>query len=143
MPTKTSAAPVLRFIPQERFDTVQYVEEDAPEGTIPFEAKIRSNLTHAEVNALVWENETSMTDLHEMFAPYVVEWNLSGIDAKGKEVDIPAPADGGGEQFDYLPSGMFWALVRDIKLRSTRPLDPKRNAPSSATPAPSNANGES
>ena len=131
-----------RFIPQQRVDRVQYVEEDAPEDAIPFEAKIRSNLTHAEVNVLVWANDTPIEELWEMFAPYVMEWNLSGVDEAGNVVDLEPPAEAGGQQFQYVPGGIFGELVRDIKLRSTRKLDPKRNLPSSATQEPSNGSGE-
>ena len=137
----TKAKAAVRFVPQQKFDTVQYLEQDAPEGTVTFTAKIRSNLTFGELNTLVWAKETPMTEMYELFAPFVVEWNLSGVDASGDVVDIPAPAVGGAEQFDYLPIGVFWELVRDIKLRSNRPLDPKRNAPSGDTAKPNNSNG--
>lgn len=137
----TKAKAAVRFVPQQRFDTVQYVEQDAPDDTVPFEAKIRTNLTFGELNTLVWDNKTPMTEMYAMFAPFVVGWNLSGIDGDGNTVDIPAPADGGPEQFGYLPTGLFWELVRDIKLRSNRPVDPKRNGRSAGTPAPSSSNG--
>ena len=127
-----------RFIPQQRYDWVQYVENDAPEGTIPFEAKVRSSLTPPEINSLVWDNDDPLELVWQKFAPYVVEWNLSGLDADGNIVDIPSPAEGGGEQFQHVPVGIFWELVRDIKIRSNRPLDPKRNALSGPTPVPLN-----
>lgn len=136
-----SASGAVRFVPQQRFDTVQYVEQDAPDDAVPFEVTIRANLTFGELNALVWAKDTPMTEMHAMFAPFVAGWNLSGINEDDEVVDIPAPADGGPEQFEHLPNALFWEIVRDIKLRSNRPVDPKRNGRSAGTPAPSNSNG--
>ena len=61
-----------------------------------------------------------------LFAPYVVDWNLKALDAKGKVVDIDPPSVGGPDQFQYIPTALFWELVMDIKLRSTGKIDPKR-----------------
>lgn len=66
-----------------------------------------------------------MVELFEMFAPYVVEWNVSELDADGEVVPVEPPAATGGVSFNAIPTLLFFELVRDIKLRSTSPIAPK------------------
>jgi len=66
-----------------------------------------------------------MVELFEMFAPYVVEWNFSELDADGEVVPVEPPAATGGVSFNAIPTLLFFELVRDIKLRSTSPIAPK------------------
>lgn len=137
MTTKTKATTTRpQYIPQMRYDEVEYVETDAPEGAPTFWAKVRASLTPPEINALVWENDTPLEDVWALFAPYVVEWNVAEFDAKGKPVEVPPPAEGGGKQFEYIPNGVFWQLATDIKVRSLGKLDPKRNKQSMTTLTP-------
>lgn len=121
------------YNPFERYEWVEYVEDDADPDATPFRARIRSNLTHAEVENLVWDSkdEEGKDILIEdavwpLFAPFVVDWNLQGINDAGEVVEIESPSVGGPQQFRYIPIALFWALTRDIKIRSTGRIDPKR-----------------
>lgn len=116
------------YIPFQRFEEVEFVEEGM-EDEVPFRAKIRTNLTFAEAEALTWEPEDNVREtVWPLFAPYVVGWNLQGIDAKGKVVTIPAPSEGGADQFQYIPVQLFWNIAKEIKLRNMGMIDPKRKS---------------
>ena len=116
------------YVPFQRYEEVEFVE-DGMEDEIPFRAKIRTNLTFAEADELTWADDADVrADVWPKFAPYVVSWNLRGMDAKGKLVDIPAPADGGADQFQYIPAQLFWNVAREIKLRNMGHIDPKRKS---------------
>lgn len=129
MPKKT----MRRYNPFERYEWLAYVESDSGDDAIPIEVEVRANLTFGELEGLVWEKDAAPEDVWPLIAPFVRDWNISGLDEEGNEIEIPAPAVGGPEQFRFIPPALFWELVRDLKLRSTRPLDRKRLSASSST----------
>ena len=83
------------------------------------------------------EGKTQDRELWPLIAPYITDWNISGVDADGNAVDIPAPADGGPEQFQYIPPQLFSAVYRDLMFRGTPPLARKTPSASASTPEPS------
>lgn len=88
------------------------------DGGEPFKATIRVNLTIGEVMALTPAQPVTWQEAYRVFAPHVVDWNVSGIDAYGETVDAPAPAEGGPDMFDFLTADAFMWLVWEIKTRN-------------------------
>lgn len=93
-----------------------YVQVEAPQdvmlyddGDEPFRATIRINLSKAEIDALtVTKAQPDWSDLHAVYAPHVVAWNL----------DVPAPAEGGPEMLSHLPVDGFNWLSQQVKLEN-------------------------
>lgn len=129
MPKKRPADQPALYVPQQRYVWAEYVEDDAEADAVAFRARIRSNLTFGEVETMVLDKEQPITDAWEMLAPYVVDWNLADADGTA----VPAPATGGGQQFRFIPNGLFWQIFGDLKFRSMGHVDAKRLAPSKAT----------
>ena len=116
------------YVPFKRYEEVEFVEEGA-EDEIPFTAKIRTNLTFSEIEALTWEDGDGVREVvWPLFAPYVVAWSLGGEDAKGKVTPMPPPAEAGPDQFQYIPPQLFWQIAKEIKLRNMGVIDPKRKS---------------
>lgn len=116
------------YVPFQRYEEVSFVEEGM-EDEIPFTARIRTNLTFAEVDDLTFEQDDSVRDvIWPKLAPYVVGWNVSGLDEDDNVVPIPAPAEGGPDQFQYIPIQLFWQIFREVKLRNMGTIDPKRKS---------------
>lgn len=125
------------YVPFQRFEEVEFVEEGM-EDEIPFRAKVRTNLTFAEVDTLQWTSDSKVQeDVWPLFAPFVVGWNLKGVTPSGDVVDIPPPSQDGPGQFSYVPIPLFWALAKEIKLRNMGMIDPKRKSRPAATVATS------
>jgi len=123
------------YIPALRTRHLEWKAEGDESG-VSFEAKVRADLTEGELADLVWSGETKMDDLRDMFAPFVLSWNVGRIGERGKPEVVPAPAVGGGQMFKAVPVDYFWWLVREIKLKSVLPPDPKSSAPAEPTVAP-------
>lgn len=128
-------------VPKQRTKWFEYVEEGAEEeeGNLPYRLRMRTNITYEELEELRTDTEGKTTDreLWSVIAPFIVEWNIAGIDADGNEVEVSPPAVGGGEQFQYVPPQLFGAIYRDILFRSTPPLARKTASASASTPGPS------
>lgn len=138
MPKKPEA-PKSYYIPFQRYEDVPFVEEGF-EDEEPFTARLRTNLTFAEVDELVWDADTNVREeLWAMFAPHVLSWNLAMQAEDGTSAPIPAPAEAGPQQFQYIPIAMFWAIVREVKLRNTGKIDPKRKSRPVSTDATGDA----
>lgn len=121
MPKKT-AAPVQGRNPFQKFKWFEYVEEDDDDDAEPYRIRVRTNLTFGEQESLVWDSDTTNEELWELFAPYVVDWNILTQNEDGEIIKATPPAEGGPEQFRHIPVELFRALMRDIKMRSTGPL---------------------
>jgi len=135
------------YIPARRTRWVTWDGEQI-EGQPPFKALIRSDLTFGEVDELKWSvEETDSPELaaakkqtsyvHDLFAPYVLKWNVGTLDDEGNPVAAAAPAETGGDAFHLIPNEFFWWLVREIKFGGVRVLDPKPSTPAASTVAPS------
>lgn len=129
---KKTAQPDDVFVVNRRSRWVEWIDKNDPDG-VPFRARIRSNLTFGEIDNLAFEPGTEMTIIHGQLAPYVYEWNVA-IEENGAVVEVPAPADAGGEVFDSIPNLWFWWLWRQVKNEGTERLDPKGSAESGLTP---------
>ena len=123
------------YIPALRTRTLEWKAEDDDSPTC-FKAKVRADMTGNDLELLVWDKDTQMDDLRDLFAPYVLSWNVGRLDAKGEPEAVPAPAVGGGEMFKAVPMDYFWWLIREIKVNSVKQPDPKSSAPAEATVAP-------
>lgn len=123
-----------RYNPFHRSRWVEYVEDGADDGEIAFRIRLRTNLTFAELEDLTWDPKAQDRELWPMFAPYVLDWNISGFDEEGNDVEIPSPAVDGPEQFRHVPPELFLRIVQDVKMRSTLPLVRKSPSPSGTTP---------
>lgn len=112
------------FVPYLRYKTIEYIEADAPEGAAPFEITMRSDLTMEEVEEIIPEKDSSMTnaELWDLVAPHVVKWPF--VDPKTGE-DIPPPSKGGGAMFKKAPVGVFTAVLRDLISVNAGRVDPK------------------
>lgn len=125
---KTTEDTKSYYVPFQRFEEVTF-EEDGQEDEVAFTATLRTNLTFAEVDALVWEADTNVREtLWPMFAPYVTGWNLRAVADNGDLVEIDPPSVGGPEQFQYVPVPLFWAIAREVKIRNVGKIDPKRKS---------------
>lgn len=124
---KKTKASGPRFVPHERWLWMDYFDPERPDDP-PLRCEVRADLTFSESNSLSFDADDNppMTDIWDMLAPFVRDWNLD--DATGKP--IPAPAEAGGGQFDYLPLAMFWRIWRDLKFRSSGDVDSKRSGAS-------------
>lgn len=118
-----------RYTPQNQHVWIAYSDPDAPDNP-PLRVKVRAALTFHEANTLVWKEGTPVPEVWDLMAPHVVDWNYDGPD--GEPLDPPAEA--GGMQFDYVPNGIFWKMVFELKARSSGIVQSKRLAPDGLTP---------
>lgn len=129
------------YFPAARTREVVYVEEGGEDAT-PFRAKVRSHLTVAEFESLVWTKSTPVREMWVGLAPFVLEWNVLMRDDTGAVVPAPAPAVGGPEMFVHIPNELFYFLLVSIKHKSVNPVDPKSSTPSDATPDSPSGSGK-
>lgn len=122
-------------------------EQLAPdEGKEPFKATIRTNLTFAELDALPESSfDLLFSDAQAAIAPYVVAWNLEGVDAAtGEETVLPPPAEAGPEIFEAINSEedmqliTTWIFATIKNIHRGGPERKKELRRSSATPATKN-----
>lgn len=118
-----------RYTPQSHYVWMAYSDPDAPDNP-PLRIKVRAALSFRERNEMVFENDTPMTVVWDMLAPYVVDWNYDDIDGE----PLPPPSEEGGRQFDYVTNGTFWKIWSDLMTRSSGAVQSKRLAPDGLTP---------
>ncbi|MGB3328450.1 MAG: hypothetical protein WBA46_05805 [Thermomicrobiales bacterium] len=111
------------FVVNRRSRWVEWVDANEPDA-VPFRARIRSNLTFGEIEALTFEPGALVKDLHVQLAPFVYEWNAA-IEEDGEVVELPAPADTDEDVFSRVPNAWFWWLWNSVKNEGTERLDPK------------------
>lgn len=126
-------AEIALYVPQKRYVTVEYTDPTVEEGLVPIQVRMRSDLTVRESDALAIEKDDKRLtpDIWELVAPYVIDWNVG--DEEGNKA--PPPAEGGGQQFDLIPNGIFWRIYDDLRRKSVGLLDAKRIAPDSSKPS--------
>lgn len=120
-----------RFVPQQRFAWVEYFDPEQPDNP-PMRCRVRADLSFGEANTLTFDKDgkTPMPEVWEKLAPFVVDWNLDDIDGN----PIPAPAEAGGMQFDYVPMSIFWKIWNDLKWRSSGTVESKRLSGAASSP---------
>lgn len=137
MPKKTAkpSSDRPRYSAKSRYAWIEVRDKDAEDDAPPLLVRIRSELTVAEANTLVFDKDTLVTAVWEMVAPYVIDWNVDDEDGN----PVPAPAIAGGGQFDQVNNGFFWQIFAYLKLQSGGQVDVKRWTPSSNTDVPDGA----
>lgn len=112
------------YIPSQRYKWLEY-EESGAEDEPTIRIKVRSSLTVSEFESIALEADTPMVEAYDLYAPYVVEWNVAEIDDNGDVQAVPAPAEGGGEMFRHIPQPLFVRIAQDMRRLVVRPVDPK------------------
>ncbi len=73
-------------------------------------------LTMQEVGELVFGPTTPMKDVHASIAPYVVEWDFKAENLlTGELIDVPPPAEIGGEVFEIMEGPIGTMIVLWLK----------------------------
>ncbi len=111
-----------RYSAKDRYVWMEVRDKDAEDDAPPLLVRIRSELSVAEADGLVFDKDTLTTAVWEKVAPFVIDWNLD--DDNGDP--IPAPAIGGGEQFRYINNAFFWQVFSYLKLNSGGQVEAKR-----------------
>lgn len=131
---KKAKASGVQFIPTQRWVWMDYFDPDDPESP-PIQVEVRRDLTFGESDSLSFDKDANppMTEIWDKLAPFVRDWNF----ADDKGAALPAPAEAGGAQFNYMPLPVFWKVWSDLKWRSSGTVDSKRSGGSgkSAEPA--------
>lgn len=153
MPAKKNAVTVNEpqlYIVGERYRWLTYREEGEEEDPIQLRVKVRKNLINDELESLTVhrdEDDTSpvlVTELAEVMAPFVVDWNIAVRDQAGEIVKPDPPAVAGGEQINrFVPPRIIEQMYIDFRLRSTGLVSSKPSAPLKSTDATSGATNSS
>lgn len=100
----------------------------------PLRATIRDDLTFAEIDAIVAPSEGARWNaLWASIAPYVLTWNVRGINPTTREREpLPPPANAGPSVFAAAPKYVAIWLAIELKFGHLRDL-PKSPRPTSAT----------
>lgn len=63
-------------------------------GCDPLTVTVRSNLTFAELKAMPpLTRETRWEEAQKLIAPYVIAWNIEGVNEHGEPVPLPVPSE--------------------------------------------------
>ena len=106
-----------------KWTVMQFFDSDDADSP-PYLLEVRKDLTFEEADTLQFDikNMPAMPVLWDILAPFVRDWNLDDADGE----PIPAPKEAGGQQFNFLPMGVFWKCWSDLKWRSSGALESKR-----------------
>lgn len=94
-----------------------------------------------EAESIPYSKETPIKELHAAIAPFVAEWNFTAENQHtGEMIDVPPPAEIGGEVFELLDSSIGVEIATWLKLPNVmaQASEKKASTPSVTTDTPPN-----
>ncbi len=148
---KASAAPETElYVVGERYRWLTYREEGEEEDPIQLRLRVRKNLTNDQLESLTVHRDEGdkspilISELADVMAPFVVDWNIAVRDEAGELVKPDPPSVAGGAQINRsIPPRIIEQMYFDFRLRSTGTVSSKPSAPLSSTDSTSGATSSS